>query len=61
MPENPRWPSYHRCRICHHYERNSIHDPDHELTHEFISTEPGEIPQGFKTPEAIRAAVQESR
>jgi hypothetical protein len=62
MPENPRWPSYARCRLCHHYETTSIHsDKDHELVHDFIRAAPGEIPDGFKNPEAIERDVKAHR
>ena len=65
MPENPRWPKppdYSRCRLCHHYETTSIHNnKDHELVHDFIRAAPGEIPDGFKNPEAIERDVKAHR
>ena len=65
MPENPRWPKppdYSRCVLCHHYETNSMHsDLDHPWVHDFVRAAPGQIPDGFKNPEAIERDVKAHR
>jgi hypothetical protein len=62
MPENPQWPGYARCRLCHHLKNTSIHNSrDHELVHDFLRAAPGQIPDGFKNPEAIERDVKAHR
>jgi len=64
MPENPQWPGYARCRLCHHLKTSSMHSlglESHELVHAFILAAPGEIPDGWKDPKEIERDIKAHR